>query len=294
MVRAQSLLAGNLAWLDVTSPRARELHESSLKWAGSLQDPSLLALVNSGLGNYFTLRRDYPTALRHLEESLAILESLGAILRVEDLQYALGSIAYKQGNYAQAKEYLQRALISGQARRSNSMVGTTFGVMGEVEYMQDNFEQMEANFRAAQEQYWKGDLRIPNMWLLRGLGITLKRQGRVDEAVNSYLESLSLAQESKDFYGVYAAMAGVAGTGIASGVTAQAVRLQGAVAALFAAFLKPLDPWEQREFDHDLAQVKTALGEDEFRQAWAEGQAFSLEQALKETHALASELQSRN
>ena len=62
--------------------------------------------------------------------------------------------------------------------------------------------------------------------------------------------------------------------------TQRAARLYGAAASLREAIGSPLGPLGQAEMDRDVAAIRASLGEPAFAQAWAEGRALTLEQAI--------------
>jgi hypothetical protein len=62
------------------------------------------------------------------------------------------------------------------------------------------------------------------------------------------------------------------------------VKLFAASDALREKIGAPLRPVEQLAYDHDIAALHAALGEEAFLASWAEGKMMTLEQAL--SHAL--------
>jgi len=50
----------------------------------------------------------------------------------------------------------------------------------------------------------------------------------------------------------------------------------------FEGFFKPLDIWDQAEFDRITGEVRRQLDETTFKSAWASGRQLTLEQAIAE------------
>jgi hypothetical protein len=77
---------------------------------------------------------------------------------------------------------------------------------------------------------------------------------------------------------------------VAQAQSERAARLFGAAEALREAIGTPLPPADRAEHDRSVAAVRTALGEEAFAAAWAEGRALTLEHAV--AFALADDVQS--
>lgn len=63
------------------------------------------------------------------------------------------------------------------------------------------------------------------------------------------------------------------------GQLALAARFLGAVEAVLETFFKPLDDWDQKEYDLITGKLR-ALDETALTAAWAEGRKLNLEQAV--------------
>jgi hypothetical protein len=90
---------------------------------------------------------------------------------------------------------------------------------------------------------------------------------------------LVLDQEEHATFEINVALIDIASLWMAQGFAARAVRLFGAAQGV----LNKLDASlgvEQRRYDRYLAAARAQLDEPAFAQAWAEGQAMTLEQAV--------------
>jgi len=117
----------------------------------------------------------------------------------------------------------------------------------------------------------------------QGLGYVALRQGDYDEARACFQESTRLLIAQGLRYRVFAVgmavnLAGLGGVAMAEGLPAKAVRLFGA--ADTHANRERLDPVDQLELDRDIAAARAQLDAVAFDQAWAEGQAMTLEHSL--------------
>ena len=73
----------------------------------------------------------------------------------------------------------------------------------------------------------------------------------------------------------------------ARGEAARAVRLFGATAVLREMVGYAREPVDQPGFDRWIAPLRTALGEEAFAAAWAEGESVALDDAVVEALAIA-------
>jgi len=60
-----------------------------------------------------------------------------------------------------------------------------------------------------------------------------------------------------------------------------AVKLLGAIDGMLKAAGAVLEPADRLEYDRNIASTHEALGEDRFTEAWAEGQAMTVAQAME-------------
>jgi DNA-binding CsgD family transcriptional regulator len=112
------------------------------------------------------------------------------------------------------------------------------------------------------------------------LGRLALQQGDVERATRSYQESLLLRQETGEKEGVAAALEGLAKVAAAQGQSRSAAQLFGAAESLRTELGTPLLPGERASHERAVAAVRTDLNETAFAQAWAEGQAMTLAQAM--------------
>src|SRR6185437_14592174 len=112
------------------------------------------------------------------------------------------------------------------------------------------------------------------------LGRLALQQGDVEWATRCYQESLILSQEMGEQQGIAAAMEGLARTVAVRGQARSAARLFGTAAALRTTMGAPLPPSEHASYARVVAGVRADLHEAAFANAWTEGQAMPLGQAV--------------
>jgi non-specific serine/threonine protein kinase len=118
-------------------------------------------------------------------------------------------------------------------------------------------------------------------YALNSLAHVVYLQGDPIDAQRYYRESLVLCQEIGEKRGIAYCLEGFAKVAARHGSAAQAAHLLGAAEALRQAIGSPLSGVERRELDQDVIATRERLGEGNFEDAWAEGRAMPLEQALE-------------
>jgi len=124
-------------------------------------------------------------------------------------------------------------------------------------------------------------------WSLFGLGRLARAQGEYGAARVLLEESLAIFRELGNKQGIVKDVEGLAALAVAQGQSERAARLFGAAEGLRAAMGAPLPTADREEHDRSVAAVRTALGEEAFAAAWAEGRAMSLDEGV--AFALAEE-----
>jgi hypothetical protein len=121
-------------------------------------------------------------------------------------------------------------------------------------------------------------------YALRELARLRCRQGERELAVGLLRESLALLQPLKDIRCAQRCLEDLAGALAERRRSADVARLFGASDALPELMGKSLTPAQRSTRDREVAAVERQLDPRSFAEAWAEGRAMSLEQAI--AHAL--------
>jgi hypothetical protein len=121
----------------------------------------------------------------------------------------------------------------------------------------------------------------------RGIANSLNNLGRVSWAQDDYLtartlhqQSLTLFSELGDKQGIAVCLEQLAELHVERGQARRAAMLYGAAVALRNAIGAPISPNEHARYDQGRDATSTALGEEAFTTAWAEGQALPLDEAV--------------
>jgi hypothetical protein len=122
---------------------------------------------------------------------------------------------------------------------------------------------------------------------LRGLGRLALAAGDIDEAAQLLVESLESLWAVGFKAEIARALEALASVAIERAEPTHATRLLAAASVLRDAIGCPIAPLDRAAFDAVWATARRALGEAEFSRAWNGGQRLTLAQAVSEALALA-------
>lgn len=261
---------------------ARLLFEESLEIFRELGDKEGIGWALLDLGrNEEGLRADYAAARPLLEESLKILREVGAKRPGAMSLRSLGLIALSQADYEAARSLFEESLGIFRELGDRQGIGYTLGYLGMVALSQADHltarPLLEESLKIFHEMRDMGG----TAWAFHALGRAACLQGDNEQAAVSYRKSLAFRGELGDKKGIIACLEGLAGIACARRQSARAARLYGAAEALRRVIDVPLPSSEHPECEHDVSTLHAELGDEVFADAWAEGRAMTLEQAIE-------------
>jgi predicted ATPase/DNA-binding SARP family transcriptional activator len=225
----------------------------------------------------------YPTDRRvELEEALSIGRELGDPWNTATALRYLGLIASMQGNYAEARSFLEESLEISRTMgpEGRSGVSWTLTFLGDVALNQNELKEARSIFEAAvailREIGDKNLLAYP----VRRLGMLAWREKDFERATLLCQESLSLNLELGDPRGVLACLAGFADIAVVQGKFARAAQIMAAVETQLAAMGMRLLPVDNLEYDRNLAVLRAGLDMHSLAKFWAKGNKMSLKDAI--------------
>jgi non-specific serine/threonine protein kinase len=269
-----------------------------------------------------SLQDDNNTARALVEESLELSRDLAERKQTGYALYILGRLARIEGNYAGAVTLLEESLALFRELRQNddiALVLSDFGLT--VLYLGDDERATALCEQSLALSRELGDLRGIASWLANLATVTLARgnhkratelcdeslairralgykggcahtlailgrialhQGAYERATVCYQESLTLRQETGEKEGIATALEGLAAVTGMQGQPVNAARLYGAASSLRTLLGAPLTPIDRPYYEQTVAALRAQLDEPAFLNAWAAGQAMTLEQAIAE------------
>ena len=241
--RADALTeAGMSAWHRGEYERAAALHEEALALSRKLGDERGIGFALNSLGAQELEKGNYDRATPLFEEALALSRELGDERTVGYALRNLGEVARRQGEY-------RRAAILGMESLSR-------------------FREIADEWHVARTLAWLGRT-------------TLYTSDDLEAAAGFLEEGLMVAQWIRDEECAALCLEGFAGLAGARAQGARSARLYGATEALRDAVGTPLSPVDRPDHDHKIAAARAQLDEASWKEAWAEGKAMSLKEAVE-------------
>jgi predicted ATPase/DNA-binding XRE family transcriptional regulator len=230
------------------------------------------------------MRGDLEAAATLAHESVAIWRQLGDRRHLAQALGLLGAIARDQCAYPEAlaaleeSEHIIRTYDDPVALAGNFLrLGTLARQQSELARARALLEEALAIHRAV------GHPRLLSL-TLRNLGLVAEDEGDYPRARSLYEESVGLARQVRDSWSLAFILEAFASLAVARGAFGRGAVLSGAAAALREKIGSSVPPAVQPRVDRVVRLAREGLGAAAFRNAWTEGQAMTLEQAI--AHAL--------
>lgn len=247
--------------------------------ARAIGDPYHMADALTNIGCVLRIQGDYTGASSCFKEALRIYQQVGSGLWCADPLCALAENDIAQGNLSTARLRLRDASASAEIsdnRWLQTLVGYFQGLLAFYEGDMDGaVTLLETTIARARESQYKPDLARA----LVTLGRVMYALGRNARAANLCGEGLGLFREMNSKLGITTALEVFAELAVSENAT-RAVRLFGAAQAIRATLGAPLPSIDRPTYKHNIKTLRTQLGEIDFVNAWAEGEAMSIEQAI--------------
>lgn len=292
--RAKALhAAGLLAYIQSDYPATLPLLEESISIYRDLAPSGRQGLANAliTLGDMETEVGDYASASSLMKEALDIMRGLNDQRGIARALWQLGQCAVRPGDFEQAVQYYEMALPLLRQIGDKSHTAIALSGLAEVAVRRGDYERayiLEEESLALRRE-------IDETW---GIAISLAnfawialRQNDLKQAAALLAESITLRHEIGDKGGIAWCLEKLAEIALTTGQQAsasrrdegfrRAARLFGAAEALRAPVNSSIDLVDQPEYERLVAIVRAELDEAAFTDAWAEGQAMTLEQTIK-------------
>jgi tetratricopeptide (TPR) repeat protein len=253
--------------------------ERAVALGREVRQPWTIADALTNLGCVLSARGEFTSAQSHFEEALRIYSERGSTSWAADPLCALAENAMAQGNLTAARARLQEAAAESQ-RSGNKWLQVLLGYFsGLLAYYEDDTERavalLEHTATLARENRFKPDLARS----LIALGRVRHAQGDAAQAAALLREGLNLYQQMNHTLGAVTALEVLAGLALTT-QPKQAAQLLGAAEAIRLAIGAPLPPIERPTYDRHVAAIHAQLDERTLAQAWAQGQAMSVDAAI--------------
>ena len=281
MERARvALFAGALASAQGDNPDAEQFLSMGLELYEQLgHEPGIAAALNA-LAISARDRGDYALAQARFERSLACWRLLSDQIAIARCLHNLASVVKVRGDYAraiwalkEASDIFERTGERSGAAWSINQLGDVERASGEMAKARQCYERALAAFRNAHDPW--GSARS-----LADLGYVELAEGRLNEARAAFRESLGIFGGLQYRRGVARVLEGYATLALAAGEAAGALRLAAAASRIRKQIDVLLPPDEQACLEETVKSAKAILRVNQSEEAWTEGTAMSLEEAI--------------
>ena len=160
------------------------------------------------------------------------------------------------------------------------MAAVTQICLGGMAIRMGRYADAQALLKPALKTHRQAGARIHEAWTLYHLGTLALKQNDTVQARQYYNDSLTILQGSGNRARVAVLLLALGHLAQVEGEAARAARLFGASAALFARIKTTIDPAIHSHHAAAPAAARATLGETTFAAHWAEGQAYTPEQAV--------------
>jgi predicted ATPase/DNA-binding CsgD family transcriptional regulator/TolA-binding protein len=277
----------------------RRLHEQALELAQRSGDGWSIARSLYQLGHVARLTGDYDLGRSLFGESLTLFKESGDNFNIGLALIGLGQMAERQGDYQSARRLFEESLSVYKELGDKWGIAGTLYCLGCAYIGLKDYESaratLEEEVALAEELGATGDIAEA----LIKLGRAAFLQNDYAGAHLLYERSLALFEALKDKMGIALCLMNLAGIVIAAtpvtesqaegketaetalrSAAVSAASLLGTTQALMETVGFQLEPEDREWFSQYAHEVRNQLGEETFAEAWAEGQAMPIEQAI--------------
>lgn len=278
--RAKAFYAqGHLCYFQGDYAAARELYVQSIALSEQLDQDAYRAAALNGLGNVLFMFGDYAGARRVYEQGLALRRELGDLWSIANSLLNVTEVARAQGDFELARAALEECLQINRAlgdRRGMAFV--LLNLTDDLLIQRDLPAAANAQAECLALFQELGDRWGTAHALKAGGDVASARQDR-RAAISAYRSSLTLFNEMGEQQGMARILLRLALMTV-DVAPERAARLLSAAELLRQTIGLNYVPSDQADYERNLARTRAALTDAAFAQAWAEGQAMSVAEAV--------------
>jgi predicted ATPase/DNA-binding CsgD family transcriptional regulator len=278
--RAKALFnAALLSFYQSDYPESRAFAEESLAIGRELGASGREAAADAleHLAEIASETGDYSTAAQYYAESLALSRASNYLKGVGENLKMIGWLAMRTGDYERAEPMLDEALVvCRQTGNSHQIISALDGV-AELAIRRGRYPRahdlLQESLEIGRQLGEKWQVAIA----LGSLGWIALRQQDFKEMKRLLEESLALRLEGGDKGGTAWCLEKLAEANSLQSRFQSAAIIFGAAAAVRAQASAMMDAVDRPDYERTISRIRTALGEDIFESAWAEGEGMPLE-----------------
>jgi predicted ATPase/class 3 adenylate cyclase len=236
---------------------------------------------NHWLGRLVETRRLY-------SDALALFRDAGDLIGEARLLRNLASVAIDLDEFDEAESLLIESRVVADRSGNARSVADVVGLCGTLAFAQGDYAQASARLKEASDRFRAlGDV-ASLMDATGDAGYMTALNGDAAGAATFFAESLSLAVELEARDRISWALLGAGNLAAGKGDPARAVRLLAAATAIQQSMQEDLRPSVDVIQERILAELRQRLGESNYLATWEEGRALPEERAVAEARAALS------
>jgi predicted ATPase/class 3 adenylate cyclase len=241
-----------------------------------------VSMAISGMGSIVLAKGEFEQATKLYEEALAFGRDMGDLNAMAGRRYDLARVAWAQGNYDQAEKFYEETLafIQREMHNRGAMAGILFE-LGEVAWARGDLDLATQRYEESQALAREIGAKYTSAAAINGLGRVATSQNDYEKARSLHKEALAILRGSGHRWGALFSLAAFTILTVRRQDMQAAAKLYGAMASFYPQIRFLMSPLERDIHERNLAAARAALGEEAFTEAWAGGQALTLEKAIE-------------
>jgi len=268
---------------------SRLAQEESLKIRRNAGDKQGIALCLNELGVIAYEQMDNVRARSLHEESLAIFREIGDTMSIAYSLQRLGMVAIAQQDYDSARPRFRESLVLWRQLGYQHAIAWTIQSQGDVARGLEDYEGARSLYEESLAMYEELGAMAGFQFALQKLGYLALDQDDLDRATELFTRSLKLSVEIGSASSIANSISGLACVAAARANETntaspedpkRAAVLFGAALALREASGISEDPGDRTQDEIGIGAARALLGVEAFAEAWAEGLALTVEQAV--------------
>jgi predicted ATPase/DNA-binding SARP family transcriptional activator len=213
---------------------------------------------------YFSLARFAP-AIDLWHQSLSLLQSLDTPQHISFILSGLGLVAWHKGEYTQASQYFEEAIIQAKVEDDPWILATSISFLGGVAYALGDYPTAEQRLRQGLAMLRHLDKLWGSIHTLIRLSSVVSVLGRPAEAIQLLHEALALSQQTGERWGVAVSLSRL-GLELSLSGDAQQLKAKQLLQQSVSLFREIGDGWGLSNALNRLGRINCTLGD--YQAAW--------------------------
>jgi len=260
---------------------AKNYTHKSLDLAKELQDPYREARALSRLGGIYERLDKHTSAYQYSEEALQQFKNLDNLKGISDCLYYMGVLSFFNNDFQKSNSLLFESASIAENIGYKMRLADAKNNLGNICREQGKFQEAQPYYIESLTIARSIGDTVGVTFAYDNLGLILREQGQAAEGKRYIQEALILRQGFQDKWGIASCIHRLAGIAVAQDKPELAVVLWGVSERLWQELSSPKPKSYLKRFERDWNVAKDKLHDLVFQEAFAKGQAMSLDDAIE-------------